>query len=223
MVVAETLTAEQVRTRSITMMPVPLGEIYYALHNEVVWLYLKWKAFRALFARSPETIKLLNVAAPAFFHELQRMMWEDILLHLCRLTDPPQSMGHDNLTVRRLPDSIPDANLQNQVRPLVDASRQKTEFARDWRNRRLAHKELPPTAGQVAQALASASCQHVEDALAAIRRTMNCIEQHYLDSPVSYEHSIEALGGVESLLMCLREGVDAKHIEREKMLGQYRD
>lgn len=219
----ETLTAEQVRDESVAAMPAPLGELHYALYNEVAWLHLKWKDFRALFARSPETIELLNAAAPAFFHELQRMTWEDVLLHLCRLTDPPQSVGHDNLTVRRLPDSIPDANLQNQVRPLVDAANQKTQFARDWRNRRLAHKELPPTAGQTAQALASASRQHVEDALAAIRRTMNCIEQHYLDSPVSYEHSIEALGGVESLLVHLQKGVDAGRIEREKMLGQYRD
>jgi hypothetical protein len=203
----ETLSAEQVRERSIAAMPAPLGEIHYALHNEVAWLHVKWKNYRALFARDQETIDLLNAAAPAFFHALQRMMWEDVLLHLCRLTDPPKSVGRDNLTVRRLPDTTPDPNLQNQVRPLVDDVNQRTQFARDWRNRRLAHRELPPTSGQAAQPLASISRQQIEDALGAIRRTMNCIEQHYLHAPVSYEHSVEALGGVESLLARLRKSV----------------
>lgn len=206
----ETLSPEQVRDRSVAAMPTPLGEIHYALHNEVAWLHLKWKDFRALFGREQETIDLLNAAAPAFFHALQRMMWEDVLLHLCRLTDPPQSGRRDNLTVRRLPDLMPDANLQNQLRALVNDAKQNAEFARDWRNRRLAHRELPPTSGEVAQPLASASRQHVENALAAIRRTMNCIEQHYLDGPVSYENSIEALGGVASLLGRLRRGLDAE-------------
>ena len=101
----ETLSPEQVRDRSVAAMPTPLGEIHYALHNEVAWLHLKWKDFRALFGRDQETIDLLNAAAPAFFHALQRMMWEDVLLHLCRLTDPPQSGRRDNLR-RKVPDTF---------------------------------------------------------------------------------------------------------------------
>src|SRR5262249_36780520 len=156
---------EQVRDNMVAAMPALLGELHYALHHEVAWLHVKWTDFRGLFARSPETIELLNAAAPAFFQELQRMMWEDVLLHLFRLTDPPQSVGHDNLTLQRLPKLISDQNLLSQVKPLVDRAVQRTKFARDWRNRRLAHKELPPPAGQPAQALAPASRQDVEGAL----------------------------------------------------------
>jgi len=214
----ETLTFEQVRDISVAAMPAPLGEEYFALRNEVAWLHIKWREYRALFARDQDTIDLINAAAPVFFHDLQRMMWEDVLLHLCRLTDPPQSVGHDNLTVSRLPNSIPDAGLQNQVQPLVEDAKQKTQFARDWRNRLLAHKALPPTSKQSAQPLAIASRQHVNDAMTAIRSIMNCIEERYLDGPVSYEHSIEALGGVDSLLALLRKSLDAQRIERKKLL-----
>jgi len=49
---------------------------------------------------------------------------------------------------------------------------------------------------------------------------MNRVEQEYLDGPVSYEHTIEPLGGVPSLLARLRKGIDAERIEREKLLGK---
>ena len=206
----------------VAAMPASLGELCFKLRTEVIWLHLKWKDFQALFACSAETVKLLNAAAPVFFGESERRMWEDVLLHLCRLTDPPKSSGYEHLTLRRLPDSIPDANLQNQVRSLVDAAYQKTQFARYWRNDALAHKNFL-AANQKAKAPLQGSCQDVEDALAAIRRTMNCIEQHYLGSSESYRYSSGAPGGVESLLAHLRKGVDAMRIEREKRLGQYHD
>jgi hypothetical protein len=182
----------------------PLGELHYALQTEVAWLHLKWADFRALFATSKETIDLLNQAAPTFFGNLQSMMWEDALLHLCRLTDPPKSARKDTLTIRRLPLLVPDPDLQSNVERLADDARKAAEFARDWRNRRLAHKELPPLDGGAPEPLAVASLEHVEMALAAIRETMNCVEQHYLKRLNAYQHSIEGLGGVASLLKRLR-------------------
>jgi AbiU2 len=78
----ETLTAEQVRSEAIAAMGSPLGETYHSLSDEVAWLHLKWNDFRELFANR-DTVDLLNSAAPAYFHELQRQTWEDVLLHLC--------------------------------------------------------------------------------------------------------------------------------------------
>lgn len=209
--VAESLTAEEVREKIIEDMPTSVGELYYALFNEVTWLHLKWKDFRALFAYSPERVELLNRVAPTFFHGLQQMVWEDVLLHLCRLTDPASTMGKANLTLRRLADSIPDSDLCSEVQALIKSVKERTKFARDWRNRRLAHKEL---ATSDAKPLEEASRRHVEEALAAIRQVMNCIEKHYQKSHVTYESSIEALGGVESLLRVLRKGLDSERIER---------
>jgi len=88
------------------------------------------------------------------------------------------------------------------IQPLVEDTKQRTKFARDWRNRRLAHREL--------QRLPQATRQDVEDALAALRKIMNQIERHYLNKSVLYEHSIEALGGVESLVKRLASGLAAE-------------
>jgi hypothetical protein len=112
----DVLTADQVRLEAINAMGSPLGEIYHSLGDEVSWLHLKWNDFRELFA-DRETVELLNSAAATFFHDLQRQTWEDVLLHLCRLTDPPKSSGKANLTVRRLPDSVSDPQLASISRP----------------------------------------------------------------------------------------------------------
>ncbi|MBI3465867.1 MAG: hypothetical protein HY000_22850, partial [Planctomycetes bacterium] len=194
---AENLSAEQVRAAKLAAMPAPLGEVHYALYNEVAWIHLKWQVFRALFATSPERIDLLNEVAPAFFHHLQGVLWEDVLLHLYRLTDSPKSMGHANLTLRRLPALIPDTSLRAEVESKVALVQEKTNFARDWRNRHLAHRELPPLDGERPRPLAPASRLQVEEALASIRTVMNCIENYYEKLPVSYEHSIAPLGGAE--------------------------
>ena len=202
-------------------MPGPLGEIYHALHDELAWLHIKWSDFRRLYATSQERVDLLNKAAPAFFHQHQRMIWENVLLHLCRITDPIQSMGHGHLTIMRIPDAIPDPALRAVVKSLVDDAKQKTQFARDWRNRCLAHQELRLSQSQVVAPLPPASRKNVEDALGAIRRAMNHIERHYLNESVLYEHSIEALGGVETLIARLTKGIGSEKTERDGKFGKW--
>jgi hypothetical protein len=207
---AEHLTTEQARSKSTTAMPAPLGEIYHWLHDELAWLHIKWSNFCRLYAKDRERVDLLNAAAPTFFSELRQTLLEDVLLHLCRITDQPKSGRHDHLTFKRIPAAIPDAALRAAIQPLVADTEHKTKFARDWRNRRLAHRELPAPHGQAAQPLPEATRQDVEDALTALRKVMNQIERHYLNESVLYEHSIEALGGVESLVKRLTSGLAAE-------------
>jgi hypothetical protein len=60
------------------------------------------------------------------------------------------------------------------------------------------------------ESLTAGSRHDVGEALAAIRKVLNCIEHHYMKSSVLYEHSIEALGSVDTLLRCLEKGVNEK-------------
>ena len=212
---SESFTPEQARNRSVAAMPAPLGEFYHWLHDELAWLYIKWTDYRRLYAMGDERVELLIKVAPTFFGQLQRTMWEDVLLHLCRLTDPAKSMGHEHLTILRIPDAIPDQALRDTVQLLVNDAKQKSQFARNWRNRHLAHKELPTPLGQVAATSSLGSRQNVEDALAAVAKTMNHIERHYLNQTVLYAHSIEALGGVESLIARLTKGISADEANQE--------
>jgi hypothetical protein len=201
------LSPQEIRAAAIEAMGPSLGDLYDILSNQVSWVHLKWQEYRALFGTSQERLNFLNEAAPAFFGDLQDMFWNDVLLHLCRLTDPQKSGGKPNLTIACLLPLIEDADMRDRVNGLFGLAKYKTRFAREWRNRRVAHREFPGAVGADTRSLTPGSRQNVEDALAAIRSVMNGIELHYLKTPLKYEHSIEALGGVDALLRCLEKGV----------------
>ena len=98
----EELSAEQVREKHLRDMGPELGAVYNALDRDVAWLHAKWNQYRQLYARSPERIALLNQVAGHFFGVVQDTLFEDVLLHLARLTDPAKSVGNENLTLKRL-------------------------------------------------------------------------------------------------------------------------
>src|SRR6266850_5069254 len=181
------LTGDEVLNEAINAMGSPLGDVYHALGDEVAWLHLKWNDFRELFADS-DLVEVLNSAAPAFFHDLQRQSWEDLLMHLCRVTDRAKTFGKENLTIRLLPDLVTSQQLKDEMERLIKVTCEATDFARDWRNRRLAHEEL--RVGRNVTPLASAKFDYIGTALAAIRTVLNRLEQHYLNKTVSYEDTI---------------------------------
>jgi hypothetical protein len=201
---------EESRAESVAKMGEELGNIHYELYHQIVLLHIRWQEYRRLFADSSGTIDLLNATAPSFFYDLERIMWEDVILHLRRVAESPRMGKHEHLTIQRLPSLVSDLAVQKSIQEFVDSAMAKTEFARDWRNRKLAHTELPPLPGQIAKPLAPASRQHVEEALAALRAVMSCLESNYLECTIGYEHAIEPLGGAASLLRVLRDGREAQ-------------
>ncbi|MBE0411740.1 MAG: hypothetical protein IBX69_18590, partial [Anaerolineales bacterium] len=85
-----------------------LGPIYHGLFIEETWLTAKWLEYKKLFAVSPERIDLLNGTSSFFFGVVQEVLWNDILLHLTRITDPPKSAGKQNLSIQQLLLAISD-------------------------------------------------------------------------------------------------------------------
>ena len=167
---------------------------------------MKWGQYRELFGKNAERIELLNRAAPLFVGILQRVFHDDVLLHLARLTDPPNSSGRDNLTVRSLPDLIANEALRDHVETALSRVMATCESARKWRNRRLAHSDLSTIRAQ--SELSGLSRQDVEDALAAFRELLNTIEQWYCSSEVAYG-AIPEPGGAESLVYYIEKGLEA--------------
>ena len=146
-------TADETKAEHIAKMGAELGEFYSALWQELAWIHAKWAEYIALFGTDPSRIGMLNEAAPRFFRVIEDSLWEDILLHLSRLTDSPRSMGKDNLSVRSLPTIAALQGTAIPIDALVATAVAATEFARDWRNRKLAHGDLGLALGRPVQPL----------------------------------------------------------------------
>ena len=141
--------------------------------------------FRELFTR-PEDVSLMNaLTGGAFTWDIQNVLWDDLLLRVCKLTDPPKSAGKHNLTVTVLPAFCEPhgAALYDQVQHLVRTAVKKATFARDWRNRRISHSDLATAVG-TAEPLAPASLERVTSALDAVHAVLNTISNQLMQAEI---------------------------------------
>lgn len=160
-------TADQIRARHVESMGCALGELFYLLQQDIFQLYVQWNEYVDAFGTNEKRVNLLNRAAGGFARSIQDALWADVLLGLTRLTDPPMSVGKANLTVTRIPNLLED-DLRESVQKLVAAAVESTAFARDWRNRYFAHRDLQHAINANAVPLEAASRLKVKQALEAI-------------------------------------------------------
>ena len=142
-------------------------------------------------------------------------MWEDALLHMARLSDPPQSVGKDNLTIQGLDQVIPDPALAHEVSKLVADAVSHCSFAKDWRNRRLAHNDLALKLNQSAQPLTAANRKAVRGALDAMGRVLGQIHNKYFNSEMVFS-PLGIPGGADALIVYLQRAVQAEDQQREQ-------
>jgi len=201
-------SAEEVEAEHIAKLGPDLGPVYHALWNECAWLNVKWQQYQVLFGTSPEHIELLNHVAPVFFRVVQDTLWEGILLAMCALTDPLRSVGKANLTVYRLSELTKesDPNFREELTEDIKAAREATEFARDWRNRHIAHHDLALAVDAGAKPLEPASRKRVSAAINAVCNVLRKISLQYLESDIVFGAFREP-GGAQALLCVLRDGL----------------
>src|ERR1051326_2048217 len=183
-------TAEEARTERINAMGEDLGSLFDALWQQLNFAKMKWREYVSLYGTNEKRIALLNAAAPRFFGRLDAILWEDILLHIARLTDSPSTFGRQdraNLSIRALPPLINDLSLRDTVTQRVRSAVDAAEFARDWRNRHIAHRDLQRALERDAEPLAFASRACVNGAFEKMQAVMNTIQVHYLDSETHYD------------------------------------
>jgi len=213
---AKTNSEDKIRQDKISAMGLELGELHFLLWKDLTWVHLEWKQYRELFGTSESRIDLMNKTAPRFFGSLERVLWQDVLLTLSRLSDPAGTGGQHNLTFRRLPEHINDLDLRKRFCDALDTYEKAAQFARDWRHRRYAHRELRHASDPKTHALAPASRASVEDALRAARDLMNLLEGEFQDGETAYDHGHDGGGGAVPLLHYLDSGLQADEERRSK-------
>ena len=116
-----------------------LGTALHGLRNQWAWALMRLKEFRELFGKQEDVALLNAITGGAFTWDIQQIFWEDILLRVCRLTDPHKSAGKSNLSIWALPPFVQEkqGDPSLEVQSLVKEATGKAKFARDWRNGRI--------------------------------------------------------------------------------------
>jgi hypothetical protein len=201
-------TSDEVAQDFAAAMGPELGKIFNRFWNECALLHWKWNEYVILFGTKPERVDLLNAAAPGFVRIMQDALWDDVLLHISRLTDPTIVAYKETLALQRLPQLVAPA-FQPHVQKLLNEVLEKSKCARDSRNRRIGHRELRLALQETTKPLDPASRKNVKEALKAIVALLNAVESHYCNSTAGYEFA-SAPGNAEALLYVLRDGLQAR-------------
>lgn len=209
-------SSDEVEQQHLDAFGPEAGALFHGLYYEVTWLHAKWLEYRKLFAKSEERIELLNETAGFFFKIVQDTLWENVILQIARLTDPPVQQGFANLTLRRIPKAATSELLQKELRALEKIVLERSVFARQWRNKRLAHTDLDLAISGKAVPLPGISRQQVEEALDSFRTIMNHWYGSVIDSEIAYDHFI-AHDDADSLVYHLAVGARFDKRQRQRL------
>lgn len=180
-----------------------LGAVCYALYSELVFLNARWDQYRHLFGSSKEIVDLINRHGPFFFRVVQDSLWEQTLLHIARLTDPVRTGKNENLSIHRMVELIEDEELKVEAGKLAEICTAKATFAREHRNKRLAHRDLQHALHASAEALGGVSRADVGEILATLADLMNLMEMRYREVTSTFRPF--GSGGARSLILDLKK------------------
>lgn len=213
-------TPEPQPTSDRALLGPELGPLVDALSDELSWVFIRWSQYTKLFTADAR-VEILNAAAPFFFWVVQETLWYDTLLGISRLAGPPKTAGKDNLSIHRVVPLIQDESLSEVVRERIDRLSLACDFAIQWRNRHIAHRDLALALKREARPLPKASEAQVSAALEALASALNAIDKHFRRTTVAY-HAASTVWDADSVVYCLRDGLRREEIRQRRLEeGQY--
>jgi hypothetical protein len=138
------LNSDEVEKKYVESMGPDLGPVYNRLQAECTLLNSTWQQFIELFATNEERLEVFKWSAEYFFHVVHDIFLESTLLKLSRITDPPWTGTKQNVALTLLP-SLFDEVLRPEIETALQRVNNSTAFARDWRNRHIAHQDFSLT------------------------------------------------------------------------------
>ncbi len=179
-------TSEEILEEHINTLGEEFGQVYNRLYREIMFIHCKWSEFETLFGEGMKPIETMNKLAPLFFYIIQNNLFDDVILSICRITDPIKSTGKYNLTFRLIPEYVDEAirpTITEQVENIiVDSS-----FCRDRRNRLISHLDRDLALNRTAKPLEPANRNKVNNLLKRFQELIDTIEGHYYNSQVYWE------------------------------------
>ena len=177
-----------------------------AFAESCVSLRSQWTHFRTLFEGADLKRELLQTTAPTFFGDLNGLLIEHVVLHICRLTDEAQTMGRKNLTAKFLVACSDWSNAPDtfaKVKTINDSIHNFRDRIVPARNMFIAHHDL--SAVRLDQPLGAALHAEWKQFWLDLEEFLDLMLQHHTGPNAhSYLNEIAGLSDADSLVTALR-------------------
>jgi hypothetical protein len=185
------------------------AELFDLLRGQTIELHVRWKLYRYLYADRDERRALLNRNAPNIFGVLQAVLFDDCVLRLCRLTDPPSTGPHKSATVFEL-SSLLDASIADAIDAEFQSKLSDLRTAmvkvRSVRNNRIAHSNLALASRVSREPSDDLSVNEMDSAVRLLAKCLNIVETFFRRSKTFYADVLVPLDAdVERLFLILRQ------------------
>ena len=203
------------------VFPEEISEIFEKLRTEIVWLHGRWIIFEQLYATSPERVDLLNETASSFFHILQTVLIDDVLMYIGRLTDKPETGRggvNKNLSLGQVILAL-DREQYPELLTRLDAKLEQintlSEEIRLQRDKKLAHYDMPIALKKTTTPTITFNA--IKDTLKTIREFMDECELYFLDSETAYEALVMPADG-QALINKMKKAIAYEELEKQGLI-----
>ena len=167
------------------------------LNNDLIWTKHYVNQYKKLFLQNDKRLSLLNKTARGFFRDIQRMLWDEMIISVARLMDPYEQGKHRNLSLQTLIVLAKenDWEFESEISDLVIKARKLSEPVIMHRMKRIAHRDLPTAMKKVS--IDKLGIKELDDSLTLAGQALNVIYSNLTDSIWSWnlvpEHDVDAL------------------------------
>ena len=172
--------SSNMRDGFIAQLGSDVGDEYYRLYVYQLEARVRFKEYRVLFD-DKSNVYVLNAIGGRIFRDIQSIMQDSLILHITRLTDPPETGPFRNLSLRMLmqrlkedqniprPERFRDQEWMDDLNELVTKAEGRAEYARRHRNERIAHLDYDTIMGHKSdEPLKPLNLDEVDQALKSI-------------------------------------------------------
>ena len=132
------MTSNDIKQKYIDKLGPKFGEMLHAVEDEWSYALDRYLELMTLFGKDKKRVALLNALGPAFVHDIQVVLSNDLILGLTRLTDTDKR----SVSACHLPELIRDnPKLKKEVQGHVSDAQEYARTARERRNVRIAHRD----------------------------------------------------------------------------------
>ena len=158
-----------------------------AIEGEFIQLRYRWALFCQLFDSGQDNVDLLNKSGSNVFQLLQKLIIDDAMMTLCRLSDPEKSMGHENASIRNLFKKLKD-NLSGETARKIDAKLLELDAhmknISTLRNKAISHKDL--NHALAVELLPRPAYDELEKSIETVKSILNALTSELLNYTGNY-------------------------------------
>jgi len=179
-----------------------------------------WAHYQTMFEGSDLKRELLQSTAHKFFHDLNLMLIEHLILQICKLTDPEITMGKRNLTVQFF---INNADFSASPRELVKLTKIAARIAAfrkrilPARNKFISHLDLDTALGR--KSLGGASIAAWRRFWIDLQDFVTIMYKQYVDARAPfYLNGVGMMSDADQLVKALKESTYFRALLDDKIL-----